>query len=229
MKPLIEAINLRKVYRMGEEKVVALDDLSLTVEKGEIICLVGASGSGKSTFLNLVAGLEKPTKGEIYIGGIPIHLQNEEKITLFRQKNVGFIFQAFHLLPMLTALENVSLPLIFRGVDRGDRDRMAREMLAVVGLAGYDRRKPTQMSGGQQQRVGIARALIGNPKIIFADEPTGNLDSVTSREVMELMTKMVKEHGQTLLIVTHDPAMAEFADRIVTIQDGNILDIKSLH
>jgi putative ABC transport system ATP-binding protein len=228
MKPLIEAINLRKVYRMGEEKVVALDDLSLTVEKGEIICLVGASGSGKSTFLNLVAGLEKPTKGEIIIGGIPIHLQNEEKITLFRQKNIGFIFQAFHLLPMLTALENVSLPLIFRGVDRKDRDQMAREMLAAVGLVGYDKRKPTQMSGGQQQRVGIARALIGNPKIIFADEPTGNLDSVTSREVMELMTKMVKEHGQTLLIVTHDPAMAEFADRIVTIQDGNILDIKSL-
>lgn len=228
MKPLIEAINLRKVYRMGEEKVVALDDLSLTVEKGEIICLVGASGSGKSTFLNLVAGLEKPTKGEINIGGIPIHLQNEEKITLFRQKNIGFIFQAFHLLPMLTALENVSLPLIFRGVDRKDRDRMAREMLAAVGLVGYDKRKPTQMSGGQQQRVGIARALIGNPKIIFADEPTGNLDSVTSREVMELMTKMVKDHGQTLLIVTHDPAMAEFADRIVTIQDGNILDIKTI-
>lgn len=228
MKPLIEAINLRKVYRMGEEKVVALDDLSLTVEKGEIICLVGASGSGKSTFLNLVAGLEKPTKGEINIGGIPIHLQNEEKITLFRQKNIGFIFQAFHLLPMLTALENVSLPLIFRGVDRKDRDRLAREMLAAVGLVGYDKRKPTQMSGGQQQRVGIARALIGNPKIIFADEPTGNLDSVTSREVMELMTKMVKDHGQTLLIVTHDPAMAEFADRIVTIQDGNILDIKSV-
>ena len=228
MKPLIEAINLRKVYRMGEEKVVALDDLSLTVKKGEIICLVGASGSGKSTFLNLVAGLEKPTKGEINIGGIPIHLQNEEKITLFRQKNIGFIFQAFHLLPMLTALENVSLPLIFRGVDRKDRDRMAREMLAAVGLVGYDKRKPTQMSGGQQQRVGIARALIGNPKIIFADEPTGNLDSVTSREVMELMTKMVKDHGQTLLIVTHDPAMAEFADRIVTIQDGNILDIKTI-
>lgn len=226
MKPLIEASHLRKVYRMGEEKVVALDDLSLAVGKGEIVSLVGASGSGKSTFLNLVAGLEKPTKGEIFIGGIPIHLQNEEKITLFRQKNIGFIFQAFHLLPMLTALENVSLPLIFRGVPKKERDTMAKDMLKAVGLEGYDRRKPTQMSGGQQQRVGIARALIGNPKIIFADEPTGNLDSVTSREVMGLMTNMVREHGQTLLIVTHDPAVAEFADRIITIQDGNVTDIR---
>ena len=227
MKPLIEVSHVRKVYRMGQEKVVALDDLSLSIEKGEIICLVGASGSGKSTFLNMVAGLEKPTKGEIHIGGIPIHTLNEESITLFRQKNIGFIFQAFHLLPMLTATENVSLPLIFRGLDKKKRDRMAREMLAAVGLVGFDKRKPTQMSGGQQQRVGIARALVGNPKIIFADEPTGNLDSNTSKEVMELMTRVVREHGQTMLIVTHDRAIAEYADRIVTIKDGNIIHIET--
>lgn len=227
MKPLIEVNHVRKVYRMGEEKIVALDDLSLTIHKGEILCLVGVSGSGKSTFLNLVAGLEKPSKGEIIIGGIPIHTLNEESVTLFRQKNIGFIFQAFHLLPMLSATENVSLPLIFRGIEKKSRNQTAKEMLAAVGLVGYDKRKPTQMSGGQQQRVGIARALVGNPKIIFADEPTGNLDSATSREVMELMTKVVREHGQTMLIVTHDRRIAEYADRIVTIQDGNIINIEN--
>ncbi len=226
MKPLIEVKNIRKIYRMGEEKVVALDNLSLSIEKGEIICLIGASGSGKSTFLNLVAGLEKPTRGEIYIGGIPIHKLNEEKVTLFRQKNIDFIFQSFHLLPMLTALENVSLPLIFRGVDRKKRDRMAKEMLEAVGLVGFEKRKPTRMSGGQQQRVGIARALVGHPKIIFADEPTGNLDSATSKEVMNLIVKMVRENNQTLLIVTHDPAIAAYGDRVVTIMDGNILKIE---
>lgn len=226
MKPLIELKNVRKIYRMGQEKIVALDDISLTVEKGEILCLVGTSGSGKSTFLNMVAGLEKPTRGEIIIGGIPIHTLNEEKVTLFRQKNIGFIFQAFHLLPMLTALENVSTPLIFRGIDKKKRDKMARDMLKAVGLVGFDKRKPSQMSGGQQQRVGIARALVGKPKIIFADEPTGNLDSATSREVMELMTQMVRAQEQTLLIVTHDREIAKYADRIVTIQDGNIIRIE---
>lgn len=226
MEPLIELKNVRKIYRMGEEKVVALDDISLSIYKGEIICLVGASGSGKSTFLNMVAGLEKPSRGEINIGGIPIHKLNEEKVTLFRQKNIGFIFQAFHLLPMLTAVENVGLPLILRGIENQKRNKIAKKMLESVGLVGYDKRKPSQMSGGQQQRVGIARALVSRPKIIFADEPTGNLDSSTSKEVMKLIIKMVREHNQTLLIVTHDHTIAEFADRIVTIRDGNILDIE---
>ena len=225
MEPLISVKNIRKIYRMGEEKVVALDDVSLDIYKGEVICFLGASGSGKSTFLNMVAGLEKPTKGEIFIGGIPIHKLNEENITLFRQKNIGFIFQAYHLLPMLTAVENVSLPLIFRGVEKKKRESMAKETLAEVGLAGYEKRKPTQMSGGQQQRVGIARALVGNPKIIFADEPTGNLDTHTSKDVMEIMMSKVKEYQRTLIIVSHDRKIAEYADRIVTIQDGNILSI----
>lgn len=226
MEPLITVKNIRKVYRMGEEKVIALDDVSLEIYKGEIICFLGASGSGKSTFLNMVAGLEKPTKGEIYIGGIPIHKLNEESITLFRQKNIGFIFQAYHLLPMFTAMENVSLPLIFQGMEKKKREKMAQATLAEVGLAGYGNRKPTQMSGGQQQRVGIARALVGNPKIIFADEPTGNLDTHTSKEVMEIMMSKVREFGRTLIIVTHDRKIADFADRIVTIQDGNILSIE---
>lgn len=224
--PLIQVKHVRKVYRMGEERVVALDDVSLDIYKGEIICLLGTSGSGKSTFLNMVAGLEKPTKGEIFIGGIPIHKLNEEKVTLFRQKNIGFIFQAYHLMNMLTALENVSLPMIFRGVDKKERELQARKMLKAVGLEGYEKRKPTQMSGGQQQRVGIARALVGNPKIIFADEPTGNLDTHTTAEVMHLIVEMVRKNGQTLLIVTHDRSIADYADKIVTIQDGNILSIE---
>ncbi|MCL1983332.1 MAG: ABC transporter ATP-binding protein [Clostridiales bacterium] len=210
---------------MGEERVVALDDVSLDINKGEIVCFLGRSGSGKSTFLNMVAGLEKPTRGEIYVGGVPVHKLTEEQVTLFRQKNIGFIFQAFHLMPMMTALENVSMPLIFRGVPKKRRKAMAKESLAAVGLSGYDNRKPTQMSGGQQQRVGIARALAGSPKIVFADEPTGNLDTNTARDVMNLIIKQARRHGQTLILVTHDSSVAEYADRIVTIEDGNILNM----
>ena len=187
MQPLIRVKNVRKIYRMGDERVVALDNISLEIYKGEIVCFLGTSGSGKSTFLNMVAGLEKPTRGEIYIGNIPIHKLNEEQVTLFRQKNIGFIFQAYHLMPMLTAIENVSMPLIFAGMEKKKRIKLAKNALAAVGLQGYENRKPTQMSGGQQQRVGIARALVGIPKIIFADEPTGNLDTHTTKEVMELI------------------------------------------
>lgn len=226
MEPLIKVRNVRKIYRMGEERVVALDDISLDIYQGEIVCFLGTSGSGKSTFLNMVAGLEKPTKGEIYIGKIPIHKLNEEQVTLFRQKNIGFIFQAYHLMPMLTALENVSMPLVFRNVDRKKRVQLAKEALAAVGLKGYENRKPMQMSGGQQQRVGIARALVGTPKIIFADEPTGNLDTHTTKEVMELIVKEVRKHHQTLIMVTHDRSIAGYADKIVTIQDGNILKVE---
>lgn len=225
-RPLIQVKHVRKIYRMGEEKVIALDDVSLDIYRGEVVCLLGTSGSGKSTFLNMVAGLEKPTKGEIIIGGIPIHKLNETKVTLFRQKNVGFIFQAYHLMPMFTALENVMLPLIFQAEDKRKREKEARDVLAAVGLKGYERRKPSQMSGGQQQRVGIARALVGHPRIIFADEPTGNLDTHTTEEVMQIMLRMVRERNQTLIIVTHDTGIAAYADKIVTIQDGNILDVR---
>lgn len=223
---LIRVRNVRKVYRMGEERVIALDNISLDIHKGEIVCFLGTSGSGKSTFLNMVAGLEKPTRGEIWIGNIPIHKLNEEQVTLFRQKNIGFIFQAYHLMPMLTAIENVSLPLIFRSVDKKKRKKLAQDALAAVGLKGYENRKPTQMSGGQQQRVGIARALVGTPKIIFADEPTGNLDTHTTKEVMELIIGEVRKHKQTLIMVTHDRSIADYADKVVTIQDGNILSVK---
>ena len=225
-KPLIQVKHVRKIYRMGDEKVVALNDVSLDIYKGEIICFLGTSGSGKSTFLNMVAGLEKPTKGEIIIGGIPVHKLNEENVTLFRQKNIGFIFQAYHLMPMMTALENVSLPLIFGGMEKKKRERIAKKVMKSVGLEGYERRKPTQMSGGQQQRVGIARALVATPKIIFADEPTGNLDTHTTKEVMDLIVSQVKEHQQTLILVTHDRGIASYADKVVTIQDGDILSIE---
>lgn len=226
MEPLIVVKGLKKVYRMGDEKVIALDEVDLEISKGEIICFLGTSGSGKSTFLNMLAGLEKPSKGEIFVGGIPVHKLDEEKVTLFRQKNIGFIFQAYHLLTMLTAIENVSLPLIFKGVEKGKRQNIAKEMLTAVGLEGYEKRKPSQMSGGQQQRVGIARALVGNPKIIFADEPTGNLDSNTSKEVMGIMVNSVRKNNQTLIIVTHDSKIANYADRIVTLQDGKIISIE---
>ena len=225
MEPLIHVSHVRKIYRMGTEKVVALDDVSLDIYRGDVVCLLGASGSGKSTFLNMLAGLEKPTRGEIWIGKVPVHKLNEEQITLFRQKNIGFIFQAYHLMGQMTAEENVSLPLLFRGVPKEERLRRARKAMATVGLKGLEKRRPNQMSGGQQQRVGIARAIVGTPKIIFADEPTGNLDSVTTKEVMELIVGQVRAHNQTLILVTHDRSIAEYADIIVTIKDGNIIHI----
>ncbi len=211
---------------MGEERVIALDNVSLDIEKGEFVCFLGTSGSGKSTFLNMVAGLEKPTKGEVWIGKVPIHELSENDVTLFRQKNIGFIFQAYHLIPSMTALENVSLPLALRGVPKQKRISASKKALELVGLKGYDDRRPSQMSGGQQQRVGIARALVGKPKILFADEPTGNLDSHTTKDVMDLISAQVKANGQTLILVTHDRSIAEYADKIVTISDGNIVSIE---
>lgn len=223
---LIRVDHVRKVYRMGEERVVALDDVSLDIYKGEFVCFLGTSGSGKSTFLNMVAGFERPTKGEIWIGKVPIHKLDENEVTLFRQKNIGFIFQAYHLMPTMTALENVELPMVLKGVDPKQRTPRAKEALAQVGLAGYEGRLPSQMSGGQQQRVGIARALVGKPKIIFADEPTGNLDSRTTKDVMDLISSQIKATGQTLILVTHDRSIAEYADKIVTIKDGNIISVE---
>ena len=226
-KPLIQIKHIRKVYPMGDERVVALDDISLDIYRGEIICFLGKSGSGKSTFLNMVAGLEKPTKGEIRIGNVSLEKLSEEQVTMFRQKNIGFIFQAYNLLPMLTALENVEYPLVLRGMDKRKRIQRARLALDEVGLQGYENRKPTQMSGGQQQRVGIARAIAVDPKIIFADEPTGNLDSKTTEMVMNLIVERVHANGQTMILVTHDNSIAKYADRIVTIKDGNIINIQT--
>mgnify|MGYP001212996098 CR=1 FL=1 len=218
--------NVSKIYRIGTEKVVALDNINLEVPKGEICCILGTSGSGKSTLLNLMAGLERPTKGNIVIKGKNIERMSENSLARFRQKYVGFVFQSYNLLPALTALENVSLPLVFRGVSKKVRNEKAKRILEQVGLGTHLKHKPNQMSGGQQQRVGIARAFIGNPEIVFADEPTGNLDSKTTVEIMNLITGLARENNQTLIIVTHDVNIAKYADRIVYILDGNIEKIE---
>lgn len=222
IRSAIEIKNLRKVYKIGEEKIIALDDISLEIAKGEIYCILGTSGSGKSTLLNMLAGLEQPTRGSIHINGKRIDKMNEHQLARFRQENIGFIFQSYNLLPTLTALENVSLPLAFRGVNRQIRERRAAKMLGAVGLKTHLQHKPAQMSGGQQQRVGIARAFVANPPVVFADEPTGNLDSKTTREVMQLMLDMAQKHNQTLVIVTHDINVASYASCIVHILDGRI-------
>lgn len=222
--PIIQIRNLRKVYKVGVERVVALDNISFSIPAGQVCCIVGTSGSGKSTLLNQLAGLEKPTSGAVIIGRYNISTFSENKLARFRQKNIGFIFQSYNLIPSMTAMENVCLPLIFRGMDKGIREKAARKILAEVGLSGRVRHTPAQMSGGQQQRVGIARAFVANPKIIFADEPTGNLDSRTTSEVMRMMIRLCHQHNQTLVLVTHDPNLARYADRIITIIDGNIVN-----
>jgi putative ABC transport system ATP-binding protein len=223
----VQINNLRKVYRVGDEKVIALDSISLAIKPREICCILGTSGSGKSTLLNLLAGLEKPTRGEVFLMGKPIHKMDERQLAHFRQHYLGFVFQSYHLLPALTALENVSLPLAFQGVDRRTRQKQAAQMLSAVGLSTHLRHRPTQMSGGQQQRVGIARAFVGKPPLIFADEPTGNLDSNTTREVMNLMVELAALHQQTMLIVTHDQDVASYANKIVHIRDGCIESIEN--
>lgn len=225
-KPMIEIRNLRKVYKLGKEKVIALDCIDLDIFEGEICCILGTSGSGKSTLLNMMAGLEKPTKGSIYIKGEKISNMTENELAKFRQKNVGFIFQSYNLMASLTAIENVSLPMMFRRTPKADREEEAFRILKAVGLEDYILHKPNQMSGGQQQRVGIARAFVGPPAIIFADEPTGNLDSKTTNTVMELMLNMARTQRQTLIIVTHDPHIAEYADKVVYILDGNVEKIE---
>ncbi|WP_425539172.1 ABC transporter ATP-binding protein [Microaceticoccus formicicus] len=223
---LIKLRDLHKVYKMGDEKIHALNGVSVDIKKGEIICLLGTSGSGKSTLLNAMAGLEKPTKGEINIGGIHIEKLNESQITSFRRLNIGFVFQSYNLIPTLSALENVSIGLVFKGVSKSERDKKAIKILKAVGLGDRMRHKPTELSGGQQQRVSIARAFVDNPKIIFADEPTGNLDTRTTIEILQLITGMARKNGQTLIIVSHDEEVTAFADRTYHMQDGKIKEIQ---
>lgn len=219
-KILIKVRDLKKIYKIGSEKVRALNGVDLDIEIGEIVIILGTSGSGKSTFLNMLAGLEKPTKGTIEILGENIAAMSENKLAKFRQMNLGFIFQSYNLMPNLTAMENVALPLTFRRVSNTKRNKEAISLLKMVGLQSHIMHKPTQMSGGQQQRVGIARAFAGTPKLIFADEPTGNLDSKTTKSVLKLMIQQCKEKNSTLILVTHDPGIAQYGDKIVHIIDG---------
>lgn len=228
-KPMIVVEDLRKVYMLGKEKVVALNHINLSIGKGEIICIFGKSGSGKSTLLNMLAGLEKPTKGRVMIGNTNISSLSEDKLVLFRQRHIGFVFQSYNLMGVMTALENVAMPLMFKGMNGKKRNQIAKKMLEEVGLGDRVNHKPNQMSGGQQQRVGLARAFVGKPKLIFADEPTGNLDSKTTMEVMELIVKMAREHNQTIILVSHDPEIAGYADRIIYLMDGDIEKIELRH
>lgn len=225
-KTVIEVGDLYKIYRVGASRVRALNGVDFSIYKGEFCAIVGTSGSGKSTLLNMLAGLEKPTKGEIVIAGEHIENKSENQLVRFRREHIGFIFQSFNLMPTMSAVENVALPLNFQGIGKAERTKRAEEVLKLVGLEKHKKHKPLQMSGGQQQRVGIARALVVKPEIIFADEPTGNLDSRTSAEVMQLMKKIIREQNQTLIMVTHDDHLAEFADRIFRISDGKIISIE---
>ena len=221
---VISVRDLYKIYKLGDERVRALNGVSFDIHKGEFVAIVGTSGSGKSTLLNMLAGLEKPTRGEIVIAGEHIETYNEQELVRFRRDHIGFIFQAYNLMPTLNAIENTEFPLVFRGVSPEVRRKAAIKTLKLVGLSRFMDHKPTEMSGGQQQRVGIARALVVNPEIIFADEPTGNLDSVTTGEVLKLMQGLVHDRKQTLVMVTHDNELASYADRIIRIKDGRKIE-----
>lgn len=223
VSPLIRVKNLRKEYPAGEDTVIALKDVSFEIMPGEICCIFGTSGSGKSTLLNQLAGLEAPTSGEVLIGNIPISKLSENDLAIFRQKYLGFIFQSYNLMQTMTALENTALPLIFKGVDKKTREQNAKAILKTVGLSNRLNHYPNQMSGGQQQRVGIARAFITKPKIVFADEPTGNLDTKTTVEVMKMIKDFAKKYNQTIILVTHEPELAEYATRVITLADGEII------
>lgn len=223
---IIRIRDVKKIYQMGNESIHAIDGVSLNIRQGEVCCLFGKSGSGKSTLLNLIAGLEKPTEGKILFHKKHIERMDEDQLADFRRQYIGFVFQSYNLLPTLTALENVTLPLIFKGVPIKERNERAMEMLEAVGLAERAHHKPFEMSGGQQQRVSIARAFVNEPPVVFADEPTGNLDTKTTYEMMDLITGMAKKKNQTLVIVTHDLELSEYADRIVVLQDGKIEKIQ---
>jgi len=222
MTSVLEVRNVKKSYRMGKVQVPALRGVSFTVEEGEFVTIFGPSGSGKSTLLHLMGGLDKPDEGEIFIDGINILKLDEEKLAELRLTKIGFVFQFFNLLPRLTALRNVELPLTIAGVSEEETSARTRKTLSLVGLEARETHRPTELSGGEQQRVAIARALVTNPKIVLADEPTGNLDTKTGWEIVQLMKKLNKEKAQTFVVITHDPNVAETADRIIHLKDGAI-------
>lgn len=223
---LIEARNVTKKYKVGSEIITALDDVTLSIEQGEFLAILGTSGCGKSTLLNMLSGLERPTKGDIIVNGVRINKVNEKNMSKFRSKEMGFIFQQYNLIGSLTALENVMLPLTIQGISKKDRMARSKAILERLGLGERLNNKPSQMSGGQQQRVSIARSLVSEPKIIFADEPTGNLDSRTTIEILEFLQQIVREQGKTLIMVSHDVEVAMYADRIVHMLDGKITSIE---
>ena len=219
---ILKVENLSKIYGKGENKVVALDNVSFSVEKGEFVAIVWASGSGKSTLLHLVGGVDRPTKGKVFIDGKNIYEMNDDKLAIFRRRQVGLIYQFYNLIPILNVEENITLPLELdnREVDK----KTLKELLELLGLEHRSKHLPNELSGGQQQRVSIGRALITNPAIILADEPTGNLDSKSSDEIVALLKKSNKEYNQTIIMITHNMEIAKEADRIIKIEDGRIVE-----
>lgn len=223
-EPIIHITNLARHFQMGEQTVRALDGVDLTVMPGEFLAIMGPSGSGKSTLLYLIGGLDRPTSGEMQVNRREITQLDENDLAGYRGQEVGFIFQAFHLVPTMTAVQNVEFPMIFSGAAPQKRRQQALALLERVGLGDRTGHRPTELSGGQQQRVAIARALANDPRIILADEPTGNLDTQTGREVMALLGQLNQEEGRTIIIVTHDPGMTAYATRTIHLLDGKITD-----
>jgi len=222
MAGLLEAVALRKRYAMGEVSVEALRGVDFVVKRGEFVAIMGPSGSGKSTLLHLLGGLDDPTDGEVLLAGQPLAQLSDDRLTLIRRRQVGFVFQFFNLLPTLTAAENVALPLLIDGRRLEDYEERVADLLALVGLADRAGHRPDQLSGGEQQRVAIARAFVTDPEVVLADEPTGNLDSAAGEEILRLLRRMRDEKGQTIVMVTHNEHAAEYADRIVRLRDGRI-------
>ena len=221
--PVIRLQDVRKEYVVGDSHIHALDGVSLTVSPGEFVCISGRSGSGKSTMLNMLAGLEKPTSGEIVILDKYIENMSESARIRFRRQYIGFVFQSYNLMPQYTAVENVELPLMLRGIGKRERRKQALAVMEQVGIVSHAEHKPSELSGGQQQRVGIARALITKPPIVFADELTGNLDTKTSAEIMDLLTGLFRSSGTTFMLVSHDPDMSQYTDRTIHLLDGKII------
>ena len=221
--PVIRLQDVRKEYVVGDSHIHALDGVSLTVRPGEFVCISGRSGSGKSTMLNMLAGLEKPTSGEIVILDKHIENMSESARIRFRRQYIGFVFQSYNLMPQYTAVENVELPLMLRGIGKRERRKQALAVMEQVGIVSHAEHKPSELSGGQQQRVGIARALITKPPIVFADELTGNLDTKTSAEIMDLLTGLFRSSGTTFMLVSHDPDMSQYTDRTIHLLDGKII------
>jgi putative ABC transport system ATP-binding protein len=221
-RPVIQLDQIHKTYTMGDVEVRALRGVSLTIREGEFVAIMGASGSGKSTMMNIIGCLDRPTRGIYILDGQDVSELSKDERADIRCQKIGFIFQGFNLLARTSALENVELPMLYAGVPTAQRDERALEALAAVGLAGREQNHPNQLSGGQQQRVAVARSLVNNPALILADEPTGNLDSRTSVEVMEIFQKLNRERGITLVLVTHEPDIAQYAQRVIVFKDGKI-------
>lgn len=222
--PLIRVEQVERLYKMGSETVHALDKVSLTIEKGEFVGIVGPSGSGKSTLLYLLGGLDRPTRGNIWFNNQDIAHMDENLLAKFRQNSIGFVFQSFNLIPTMTAVQNVAFPMIFAGVNNKERETRAGELLSMVGLGDRLHHKPTELSGGQQQRVSIARSLVNNPSVILADEPTGNLDSKSGGDVINILQQLNEEENRTIIMVTHDQSLLDVTTRHINIRDGRILE-----